>query len=50
MPEVIEKFQDPEFLATQPDPIRDHVMPQLKRIDLITDRTAAKYSELGFAM
>ncbi|MCP5068579.1 MAG: ferritin-like domain-containing protein [bacterium] len=47
MPEVIEKFQDPEFLATQPDPIRDHVMPQLARIGLITDRTAQQYAGLG---
>ena len=47
MPEVIEKFQDPEFIASQPDPIRDYVLPQLTRIDLITDRTAGKYRELG---
>ena len=44
---MIQKFQDPEFIASQPDPIRDHVLPQLTRIDLITDRTAGKYRELG---
>jgi len=50
LPEVIEKFQDPEFIATQPDPIRDYVLPQLKRIDLITDRTAQQYRDLGFTV
>ena len=48
LPEVVAKFQDPEFLASQPDPIRDHVLPQLMRIDLITDRTADQYRGLGF--
>ncbi len=48
LPEVMEKFQDPEFIASQPDPIRDHVLPQLHRIGLITDRTAEKYRGLGF--
>ncbi len=50
MPEVIEKFSDAEFIASQPDPIRDHVLPQLQRIDLITDRTAQKYRDLGFTV
>ncbi|MBW2233219.1 MAG: ferritin-like domain-containing protein [Deltaproteobacteria bacterium] len=48
LPEVIQKFQDPEFIASQPDPIRDYVLPQLQRIDLITDRTAQQYRDLGF--
>ncbi len=48
MPEVVQKFQDPDFLARQPDPIRDSVLPQLQRIGLITDRTRAKYRGLGF--
>ena len=46
--EMIEKFQDPEFVARQPDPFRDNVLPQLQRIGLITERTAPKYRELGF--
>jgi hypothetical protein len=50
LPEVIAKFQDPAFIARQPDPIRDHVLPQLTRINLITDRTAGKYRELGFTV
>jgi hypothetical protein len=50
LPEVIERFQDPEFIASQPDPIRDHVLPQLNRIDLITDRTAQNYRDLGFTI
>jgi hypothetical protein len=50
LPAVIEKFQDPDFIATQPDPIRDHVLPQLGRIGIITDRTAQKYRSLGFAL
>ena len=50
MPEVIEKFQDPEFIASQPDPIRNHVLPQLNRINLITDRTAQQYRDLGFTV
>ncbi len=50
LPQVVEKFSDPEFIASQPDPIRDHVLPQLARIDLITDRTAQKYRDLGFSV
>ena len=46
--EMIEKLQDPEFMARRPDPFRDHVLPQLQRIELITDRTAPKYRALGF--
>ena len=46
--ELTEKFQDPEFIARQPDPFRDNVLPQLQRIGLITERTAPKYRELGF--
>ncbi len=50
LPEVIEKLQEPEFIARQPDPIRDYVLPQLNRINLITDRTAQKYRDLGFSL
>jgi hypothetical protein len=50
LPEFTEKMQDKEFIASQPDPIRDHVIPQLKRIDLITERTAPKYRELGYEL
>ena len=50
VPKVIEKFQDADFIASQPDPVRDHVLPQLTRIGLITDRTASKYKELGFEL
>jgi len=50
LPEIVAKFQDPEFIASQPDPIRDHVLPQLQRIGLITDRTAQQYRDLGFEL
>jgi len=50
LPEIQTKFTDPEFIASQPDPIRDHVLPQLGRIGLITDRTAPKYRALGFEL
>ncbi len=50
VPKVIEKFMDADFIASQPDPVRDHVLPQLQRIGLITDRTASKYRELGFEL
>ncbi|MBW2281147.1 MAG: ferritin-like domain-containing protein [Deltaproteobacteria bacterium] len=46
--EMIEKLQDPEFQARQPDAFRDYVMPQLTRLGIITERTAPKYRELGF--
>ncbi len=46
--EIVEKFADPVFVASQPDPIRDHVLPQLQRIGLISERTAPRYRELGF--
>ena len=46
--EIREKLSDPEFRARRPNVFRDYVIPQLQRIDLITDRTAPKYRELGF--
>jgi len=46
--EATAKFSDPVFLAAQPDPIRDHVIPQLQRIGLISERTAPRYRGLGF--
>jgi hypothetical protein len=48
LPEVLEKMQDAEFIARQPDPFRDHVVPQLQRIGIITERTASKYRDLKF--
>jgi hypothetical protein len=48
--EVAEKVVDGEFMAKQPDPFRDHVVPQLQRIGLITERTAPKYRELHFSL
>ncbi len=48
MREIREKLADPAFRAGRPSPFRDHVVPQLERIGLITERTAAKYRALGF--
>ena len=44
--ELQEKFLDPAFRARQPNPFRDYVIPQLQRLDLITDRTAPAYREM----
>jgi hypothetical protein len=44
--EMEEKFLDPAFRARQPNPFRDYVAPQLKRVGLITDRTAPAYREM----
>ncbi len=46
--EMREKLSDPEFRARRPNVFRDYVVPQLQRIDLITERTAPAYRELGF--
>jgi hypothetical protein len=46
--ELREKFADPDFRARRPNAFRDYVMPQLRRLGIITDRTAPKYRELGF--
>jgi hypothetical protein len=46
--EMREKFRSPKFRNARPNTFRDYVIPQLTRIDLITDRTAPKYRELGF--
>jgi hypothetical protein len=48
--ELLQKIRDPKFTAAQPDAFRDYVMPQLTRLGIITDRTAPKYRELGFAV
>jgi hypothetical protein len=48
--ELLQKLRDPAFTAAQPDAFRDYVMPQLTRLGIITDRTAPKYRELGFAV
>jgi len=48
--ELREKLADPEFRARRPGPFRDHVVPQLERIGLITERTAPQYRALGFAV
>ncbi len=47
--ELQERFSDPEVRKSMPNPFRDYVYPQLKRIDLITDRTADAYEEMGIA-
>jgi hypothetical protein len=47
--EMEERFSDPEVRKAMPNPFRDYVYPQLKRINLITDRTAAAYEEMGMA-
>ena len=41
-----ERFGNPAFFANRPNPLRDYVVPQLRRIDLISDRTAARYRAL----
>ncbi len=45
--ELTEKFSDPAFRAAQPNPFREYVVPQLKRLGLITERTAPGYVEMG---
>ena len=44
--EMQEKFTDPAFRATQPNPFRDYVIPQLNRLGLITERTAPGYKAM----
>jgi hypothetical protein len=46
--ELMAKVRTPEFRASRPDAFRDYVIPQLQRIDLITDRPAARYRAVGF--
>jgi hypothetical protein len=48
--EILVKIRDQEFAAKQPDAFRDYVMPQLVRLGIITERTAPRYRELGFAV
>ncbi len=48
--ELREKFGSREFRASRPNAFRDYVVPQLTRIDLITERTAPRYRELGFEL
>ena len=45
-----EKVRSKEFRASRPNAFRDYVIPQLQRIDLITERTAPRYRELGFEL
>ncbi|MCP4007683.1 MAG: ferritin-like domain-containing protein [bacterium] len=45
--ELTEKFSDPEFRASQPNPFRQYVIPQLERLGLITERTRPGYVEMG---
>jgi len=47
MQELQEKFTDPEFVARQPNPFKEYVVPQLDRLGLITERTAPQYREMG---
>jgi hypothetical protein len=46
--EIREKDSDPAFQESAPSTLRDHVVPQLDRVGLITDRVAPQYRELGF--
>ncbi|MCP4005046.1 MAG: ferritin-like domain-containing protein [bacterium] len=48
MQEIGEKANDPEFANTGPRMFDDHVVPQLQRVGLVTDRVAPGYRELGF--
>ncbi len=45
--ELTQKFSDPAFRASQPNPFREYVVPQLKRLGLITERTAPGYVAMG---
>jgi len=47
MKELQEKYSDPEFVANQPNPFKEYVIPQLDRLGLITERTAPQYREMG---
>ncbi|MCU0667846.1 MAG: ferritin-like domain-containing protein [Myxococcota bacterium] len=47
--EVQEKFGDPRRFADRPNPVRDYVIPNLQRINVITERTAPNYRALGLA-
>jgi hypothetical protein len=46
--EVAERVRSPEFRKSRPNAFRDYVIPQIQRIDLITERTAQGYRDLGF--
>ncbi len=48
--EMREKFSDPRQFASRPNPVRDYVIPNLQRINLITERTAPNYRELGIQL
>ncbi len=48
MEEVSARSSDPEFAGTGPNMFDDHVVPQLGRVGLITDRVAPQYREMGF--
>jgi hypothetical protein len=45
--ELQAKFSDPAFRRSQPNTFQDYVIPQLKRLDLISERTAPGYREMG---
>ena len=46
--EIRAKLRDPEFRKGRPDAFRDYVIPQLERLEIISERTAPKYRQLGF--
>jgi len=48
MKEIGAKANDPEFANSGPRMFDDHVVPQLQRVGLVTDRVAPGYRELGF--
>ncbi len=45
--EMEEKFSDPAFRASHPNPFKDYVMPQLDRLGIITERTQGDYEAMG---
>jgi hypothetical protein len=50
VPEMAAKLGTAEARAERFNPFQEYVIPQLKRIDLITERTAPGYAELGLAV
>jgi hypothetical protein len=48
--EIQARFSDPSHRRREPGAFQLYVVPQIKRIGLITERTAPRYRELGFEM
>ncbi len=45
--EMVERDADREFTASLPNPIRDHTMKNLRRLGLVSERTAPRYVAMG---